>query len=190
MENASKAILIAGGVLIGILVMSFLALFFNKLFEFNEAIRGNDLGQTEIQQFNEKLLLVEGETKSNKYTKHGKYNYGSISNPGNLLSALLYVYDVNKKNDQIVIEVEVEATITQQNGSTTTKTYTNTNLFKNGKEAGKIDELLEKLTVNNKSGENDIRYSVQIDYNKLKKDDLGRIKKIKYIVAPYELKGD
>lgn len=57
MENASKALLIAGAILLAILIISLGIIIFNQG---NEIARSNNLTEIEILQFNEKFTSFEG----------------------------------------------------------------------------------------------------------------------------------
>ena len=59
MENASKALLIAGGVLIGILVMSLAAYFFGSMKQYASNITEEMQGH-EVDKFNQQFLNFEG----------------------------------------------------------------------------------------------------------------------------------
>ena len=60
MENASKALLIAGGVLLVIMVLSFATLLFGRLGAQTSDFYG-DMTETEIYEFNQKFFNYEGD---------------------------------------------------------------------------------------------------------------------------------
>ena len=59
MENASKALLIAGGVLIAILILTLFAYLFGQMAE-NTSNIYNTIEQSEIAEFNQKFINYEG----------------------------------------------------------------------------------------------------------------------------------
>lgn len=60
MENTSKALIIAGSVLLAILLISFGIMVFNQAQDTSEL---NDMDQVEITSFNSKFIKYEGEQK-------------------------------------------------------------------------------------------------------------------------------
>ena len=87
MENASKALLIAGGILLMILVLSFATYFFRRMAEDSSEVYRN-MEESEIAEFNQKFLIYNGRTNLNVH---------------DVVTILNLAYDCNKKGDFPVI---------------------------------------------------------------------------------------
>ncbi len=59
MENASKALIISGGVLVAILLLTFFTFVISKIGEHTASVYG-DLEASEIDEFNQKFLIYDG----------------------------------------------------------------------------------------------------------------------------------
>lgn len=197
MENASKALIMAAGVLIGILTISLMVYLFNRLGQSNKLIY-NQIQEREVQEFNSKLLQGGGEDIS--VTSSGNNNTGSYASTTELMAALAFIRDINlnqnypSTNDEPFIQVKVTGT-PSKGESIRFNNYKE--LFINKDSNGKygIDKLLNILTVESSKNDNttkDIngviqkseitRPIIKMNSNTLKLDESGRIRNIEYIV--------
>ena len=76
MENASKALIIAGAILLAILLISLGIMIFNQA---QDTINTSGMSQADVQAFNNKFLKYEGEHKSGSEVK-ALINEGLSSN--------------------------------------------------------------------------------------------------------------
>ena len=67
MENASKALIIAGAVLLSILLISLGIIIYNQA---SEIALDNDMDEIEIQQFNQKFAQYEGNSVSGRNVRN------------------------------------------------------------------------------------------------------------------------
>lgn len=99
MENAVKALLIAAAVLIAILIISLGLVVYNRASE--TVNTAGDLSEYQIQQFNEKFLKYEGESR-----------------PGTDVNAMLqtaFNHNQNQDDETTCVEVTGEATLEASN---------------------------------------------------------------------------
>lgn len=192
MENASKALIMAAGVLIGILTISLMVYLFNRLGQSNKLIY-NQIQEREVQEFNSKLLQGGGEDLTSK-------NTGSYASTTELMAALAFIRDINlnqnypSTNDEPFIQVKVTGT-PSIGESIRFNDYKE--LFINRDSNGKygIDKLLNILTVESSKKDKTTKDSngviqseitrpvIKINSNTLKLDESGRIRNIDYIVS-------
>lgn len=192
MENASKALIMAAGVLIGILTISLMVYLFNRLGQSNKLIY-NQIQEREVQEFNSKLLQGGGEDLTSK-------NTGSYASTTELMAALAFIRDINlnqnypSTNDEPFIQVKVTGT-PSIGESIRFNDYKE--LFINRDSNGKygIDKLLNILTVESSKKDKTTKDTngviqseitrpvIKINSNKLKLDESGRIRNIEYIVS-------
>lgn len=193
MENASKALIMAAGVLIGILTISLMVYLFNRLGQSNKLIY-NQIQEREVQEFNSKLLQGGGEDLTSK-------NTGSYASTTELMTALAFIRDINlnqnypSTNDEPFIQVKVTGT-PSIGESIRFNDYKE--LFINRDSNGKygIDKLLNILTVESSKNDNTTKDTngviqkseitrpiIKINSNTLKLDESGRIRNIDYIVS-------
>ena len=66
MENASKALIIAGAILLAILLISLGIMIFNQA---QDTVNNNGMSQAELQSFNNKFIKYEGTNKSGSEVK-------------------------------------------------------------------------------------------------------------------------
>lgn len=92
MENASKALIIAGGILIALLIISLGVYLFRNASSFSESY-SERLAQDELNKFNNKFLI-----------------YAKDLTPQEMVTVFNLVYENNKKNEDI-IENQIELVI-------------------------------------------------------------------------------
>lgn len=109
MENASKALIIAGAILLAILLISLGIFIFNQA---QDTISNSGMSQAEVNAFNNKFVKYEGQQK------------------GSVVRSLLQEVvasnnDENLKNDGVAITIEGNsgATATSSSGIVNTKKY-------------------------------------------------------------------
>ena len=71
MENASKALIIAGAILLAILLISLGIMIFNQA---QDTVNNSGMSQAQIQTFNNKFLKYEGSKKAG-LLPHSAYSY-------------------------------------------------------------------------------------------------------------------
>ena len=172
MENASKALLMAGGVLIGIMVISFMVLVLRKA--------GKMSAQYDKQIANNELTKFNGQFEI--YDKNDN-NFFDVITVANL------AYDINKKNGydkQNSVTVEVKA------GSETYSILPNSNLpkdhfLKNNQNIyiyiynsqGSTPSLIEKFGA--RKQDDSTQYQYQFDCTKIMySQTTGKVKEIKF----------
>ena len=134
MENASKALIIAGAILLSILIISLGIMIFNQA---RNALDTNQMDAVAIQQFNEKFTQYEGDN-----IRGGQVN-----------SLLQSVVANNMQEDDDARKVEVDGAITlDQNASSVNKVPTGAvynvsiSISDNGSDKG----LVNKITITKK----------------------------------------
>lgn len=193
MENASKALIMAAGVLIGILTISLMVYLFNRLGQSNKLIY-NQIQEREVQEFNSKLLQGGGEDLTSK-------NTGSYASTTELMAALAFIRDINLNQNYPSTNEEpfIKVSVTGSSSKAESIRFNNyKELFINKDSNGKygIDKLLNMLTVESSKNDNttkDIngviqkseitRPIIKMNSNTLKLDESGRIRNIDYIVS-------
>lgn len=193
MENASKALIMAAGVLIGILTISLMVYLFNRLGQSNKLIY-NQIQEREVQEFNSKLLQGGGEDLTSK-------NTGSYASTTELMAALAFIRDINLNQNYPSTNEEpfIQVSVTGSSSKAESIRFNNyKELFINKDSNGKygIDKLLNMLTVESSKNDNTTKDTngviqkseitrpiIKINSNKLKLDESGRIRNIEYIVS-------
>lgn len=132
MENASKALMMAGGMLIAVMVISLLVLFFNNIREW----QGIDDSGEELEQ------MVEF---NKQYEVYARNVYGS-----ELLSIANKVADYNKRQAEAkgYVPIEVQVTISKKNIDDeffTKGTYTSLELIEKMKGQEGLEKKVEEL---------------------------------------------
>lgn len=132
MENASKALIMAGGMLIAIMVVSLLVLFFNNIREW----QGMDESTEELEQ------IVEF---NKQYEVYNRNVYGS-----ELLSIANKVADYNKRQaeNKGYVSIEVQVTIAKKNIDDEffkKGTYTSLELIEKMKGENGLEKRVEKI---------------------------------------------
>ena len=129
MENASKALIIAGAILLAILLISLGIMIFNQA---QDTLSNNGMSQAEVTAFNNKFIKYEGKQK------------GSVVR--SLIQEVVSCNsDENFKNDGVAITVDgsAGATATSSASIFNTKSYTITIAGYDNK--GRVN----KITINN-----------------------------------------
>lgn len=99
MENASKALIIAGAILLSILLISLGIYIFTQA---QTVVNGSGMTQAEVKSFNEQFLKYEGTKK------------------GSEVKSLVQEVNVNNKQDEsLERQIEIDSTIVTASGTTT-----------------------------------------------------------------------
>lgn len=93
MENASKALIIAGAILLAILIISLGIFIFNQA---SEVTKSSNLSEVEVLQFNEKFTSFEG-------------NYKRGNEINSLLNRVVQNNLANKEDTSKQVEVDIQA---------------------------------------------------------------------------------
>lgn len=130
MENASKALIIAGAILISILLISVGVMVMNSTGNMQGQVE-DEMTQQAIQTFNAKFTAYEGEKKGSQvrslmgivdslkgtsggHTVTVKYNNTEVSNPGTLSSKVkstaTYTIEVKTDEQGYVNEIDITGT--------------------------------------------------------------------------------
>ena len=106
MENASKALIIAGAILLAILLISLGIMVFNKAQDITD---GSQLDQAEVSTYNSKFTKYEGNIVSGSQVKAliGEVNTNNVSD----------------QNNKVIRHIDLEGVDTITNSDTTYKTY-------------------------------------------------------------------
>ena len=106
MENASKALIIAGAILLSILLISLGIMIFNQA---QTVVNGSGMTQAEVSSFNNQFLKYEGSKK------------------GSEVKSLIQEVNINNSQDEALakqIELEgVDSSNSSSSGDSTSKTY-------------------------------------------------------------------
>lgn len=192
-SNMARALLMAGGVLMGILVMSLLVYWFNLLGQYQKGTEEADYRHRQVLEFNDKILMADGgSAELNQFDESGytkkrtNKDFGSRSTIGDLISAISYIYDTNKKYEGVGFDIT--AIISGDDiGTVTIK-----NTISKKEMSNQMYTLLQKLTILNQANDNDKtlkRYVVTIDRSQgnIQYTEEGRINKVTYRVKAINL---
>ena len=192
-SNMARAFLMAGGVLMGILVMSLLVYWFNLLGQYQKGTEEADYRHRQVLEFNDKILMADGgSAELNQFDESGdtkkrtNKDFGSRSTIGDLISAISYIYDTNKKYEGVGFDIT--AIISGDDiGTVTIK-----NTISKKEMSNQMYTLLQKLTILNQANDNDKtlkRYVVTIDRSQgnIQYTEEGRINKVTYRVKAINL---
>lgn len=86
MENASKALIIAGAILLSILLISLGIMIFNQA---SDTVGGDDMSKAEIQTFNSRFMKYEGTQKGTTVkamVNEVRANNGDLSDPDTIVT--------------------------------------------------------------------------------------------------------
>ena len=183
-SNMARALLMVGGVLMGILVMSLLVYWFNLLGQYQKGTEEADYRHRQVLEFNDKILMADGgSAELNQFDESGdtkkrtNKDFGSRSTIGDLISAISYIYDTNKKYEGVGFDIT--AIISGDDiGTVTIK-----NTISKKEMSNQMYTLLQKLTILNQANDNDKtlkRYVVTIDRSQgnIQYTEEGRINKM------------
>ena len=175
MENASRALIIAGAIFIGILILSLWVYFYANLSGSTTAVLNRNQN-IEVTSFNNTLLMVNG--------ADGKLKRGENTYIGDLITVIHYAQNQNLLAQRQVNDGEklVDITIITPEGRYTLDSLFDTRYGRKTKISKNYKKLIQDTTINVQENVPLLRAVVKIDLNSIKTADDGRIRKITYIV--------
>lgn len=185
MDNASKALLIASEVLIGVLVISLGLYFLKSLSDFGNSTVFNSKEMEEIQKYNEPFLKLINAKNSNISTEKDKEHYLNAPNIGDVVTVMNYARDINLKNSDNIDE----ETVTMKVNNKKLKEYYLDKKGFYGKFNENMYELLEKFSVkiqteDTERSKQDLTIKpLEISVDNIKKDQDGKIINMDIMVA-------
>lgn len=178
MENLTKALLMAAGVLITVLVISLAVYYFGRLRDFSDAVLYSKKEEIETKEYNGPLLFQEEKINGNMNNKSEANTKQSF---GRLISALNYIISVNTKSEYSAITATVRV-----NG----KNYTFKNFTPQDTESERknIIEIIEyaTITVTRKDTANKMYRTFPV-IDKVKLGHRGRVEEIHYSLKEVEI---
>lgn len=126
MENASKALIIAGAILLAILLISLGILIFNQA---QDTVNNSGMSEAEIAAFNNKILKYEGDAQPGSVVKSlvneiiATNKVQSETSSGRGITVTLTDSKITGVNDKKVVDPSVTAETTATNDIKTSKTY-------------------------------------------------------------------
>ena len=139
MENASKALIIAGAILLAILLISLGIMIFNQA---QDTVDNSGMSQAEITAFNNKFLKYEGDNKTGSEVK-ALVNEVRVSNADSSNAQRKIGVRLRKNNSFITIinsKTNQPGIIKDEDNITTNKNYSVTMKYSNGKNRNNNDE--------------------------------------------------
>lgn len=175
MENASRALVMAGAILIGVLIISGWVFFYQKMGASTTKILNRNQ-QLEVNEFNNKLLMINS---SNGNVKKGEATY-----IGDLITVIHYAQNVNLKAQREVQDGSklVDITIRTPGGTYTLDSLFENRAGRNTKISENYKKLIQETTINVQNSDPKQRALVTIDLGSIKTTDDGRITNITYVV--------
>jgi len=125
MENASKALIIAGAILLAILLISLGIMIFNQA---QDVVNGSGMSQAELQAFNSKFTKYEGDRRGSVVRSLLQEAIASNSDQGNIdagrIVTILGPNSAGTGNTTTLVNGSTSITNTIRNTSTYTVTMT------------------------------------------------------------------